>query len=98
MVVLVGFFFDGDADLTFGFFFLAELTTGAASLRAAADSSALADSTPTGTSPTAILVSMVLVSAPLSASPAVSPFFAFFLDIRIRLGFGGFTWSESVKK
>ena len=91
IVVLVGFFFDGDADLTLGFFFLLELTTGAASLSAAADSSALADSKAAGTSPRAMLVSTVLVSAPLSGSPPASPFLDFFFEIRIRLGFGGLT-------
>lgn len=90
--VLEGFFFVGDADFTLGFFFFTELTIGAASLNAAVESSALADSTASGKSPTAILVSKVLVSAPLSSSGQISPFFDFFLEIRIRLGFGGLTY------
>lgn len=97
IVVFVGFFFDGEADLTFGFFFLVELTTGAASLNAAAESSALADSAARGMSPRAILVSTVLVSAPLSSSMPVSPFLAFFFEIRMRLGFGGLTWKNFKK-
>lgn len=91
IVVLVGFFLDGDVDFTLGFFFLVELTTGAASLNAAVESSALADSVTGGTSPRAMLVSIVLVSAPLSSSIPASPFLAFFLEIRMRLGLGGFT-------
>jgi hypothetical protein len=91
IVVFEGFFFDGDADFTLGFFFFAELTTGATSLKAAAESSALADSMVGGTSPVAILVSTVLVSAPLSSSALISPFLVFFLEMRILFGFGGFT-------
>ncbi len=95
ILVFEGFFFVGVADFTLGFFFFAELTTGATSLKAAAESSALADSMVGGISPIAILVSTVLVSAPLSRSAPISPFLAFFFEIRILFGFGGLTYKKN---
>jgi len=87
MVVLEGFFFDGDEDLTLGLFFLVELVVGVASLRAAAESSAALTESAGRDSPPSILV-----SGPLSPSaPPESPFLAFLLEILIRFGLGGFT-------
>ena len=91
MVVFVGFFFVGEEAFTLGFFFL-EAVTGVAiaSLSAApTESSALADSSGASSPVPVILVSMVLVSAPLSACSAASPFLAFFFEILIRFGLGG---------
>lgn len=90
MVVLFGFFLLGEEDFTFGFFFFGGGAGLALSLKAAVESSALTDSAG-GASPPAMLVSIVLVSAPLSISPPPSPFFGFFFETRIRFGLGGFT-------